>query len=405
MAWTFRKPKQQKPQQPWREQVRARAATLDELASRMGDPTRQAIQGFLESAVGATRGNSYLPWARRARLERAFGQLDAAEAALLSRAGDTYLLGLLPAVMNHVAAHLPTSNAERLWVEQLAKVPPNPLTNEHRTGLTSAFTAASAAARREQSRLRSFRNIVFITFLALTVLAVWLVRVGETKPPWIPLCFAPQTLGKVVCPTQETALPPTAGGTGSGTGDEAGEAPATATATTNTTPTTETETEAAGGDESGTATATGGESPEASATGTAAPTGAVASQGTELDDVVDRTAQPHDLRVVMLLGLAGAAVTGAATLRRMRGTSTPYMILVALILLKLPTGALTAVLGLVLLSAGFVPGFSALDSSAQILGWAVVFGASQQLVTGLVDKKAQSVLDSVGSAPMTADKE
>jgi hypothetical protein len=78
---------------------------------------------------------------------------------------------------------------------------------------------------------------------------------------------------------------------------------------------------------------------------------------------------------------------------------------VALILLKLPTGALTAVLGLVLLSAGFVPGFSALDSSAQILGWAVVFGASQQLVTGLVDKKAQSVLDSVGSAPMTADKE
>jgi hypothetical protein len=399
-------PKQPEPHQPWREQVRARAATLDELASRMGDPARQAIQGFLESAVGATQGTSQLPWARRARIERAFGQLDAAEAALLSRAGEPYLRGLLPAVLNHVAAHLPTSNAERLWVEQLAKVPPTPLTDEHRAGLTSAFASASAASRREQIRLRSFQNIVLITSLALTVLAVWLVRVGETQPPWIPLCFAPQTLGKVVCPTQETALPPTAGGTGSATGDEAGEATATATATATPTPTT-TEPQTEGGDEteSGTPTATGGESPEAAATGTATPTGTVASQSTELDDVVDRTAQPHDIALVMLLGLAGAAVTGAAALRRMRGTSTPYMILVALILLKLPTGALTAVLGLVLLSAGFVPGFSALDSSAQILGWAVVFGASQQLVTGLVDKKAQSVLDSVGSAPMTADKE
>jgi hypothetical protein len=396
------------PVQRWREQVRARAATLDELASRMGDPTRQAVQGFLESAVGATRGASYLPWARNARIERAFGQLDAAEAALLSRAGSTYLRGLLPAVLNHVAAHLPTSNAERLWVEQLAKVPPADITDEHRTGLTSAYTSASAAARREQTRLRSFRNIVFITCLALTVLAVWLVRVGETRPPWIPLCFAPQTLGKVVCPTQETALPPT--GTEPGTGDEAGEAPATATETaTETATTTESETEV--GDETAsatataTATATAGEGQAEGATATATPTGTVASQGTELDDVIDRTAQSHDIALVMLLGLAGAAVTGAATLRRMRGTSTPYMLLVALILLKLPTGALTAVLGLVLLSAGFVPGFSALDSSAQILGWAVVFGASQQLVTGLVDKKAQSVLDSVGSAPMTADKE
>jgi hypothetical protein len=399
-------PNQPKPQQPWREQVRARADTIDELASRMGDPSRQAIQGFLESAVGATRGASYLPWARRARIERAFGQLDAAEAALLSRVGETYLRGLLPAVLNHVAAHLPTSNTERLWVEQLAKVPPAPLTDEHRAGLTSAFASASAAARREQTRLRSFRNIVFITSVALAVLAVWLARVGETQPPWIPLCFAPQTLGKVVCPTQETALPPTAGGTESGTGAEAGQAPVTATPTPTATATaTPTTPETEGGDESGTPAATGGASPEPAATGTAAPTGAVASQGTELDDVVDETAQPHDIALVMLLGLAGAAVTGAATLRRMRGTSTPYMILVALILLKLPTGALTAVLGLVLLSAGFVPGFSALDSSAQILGWAVVFGASQQLVTGLVDKKAQSVLDSVGSAPMTADKE
>jgi hypothetical protein len=34
-----------------------------------------------------------------------------------------------------------------------------------------------------------------------------------------------------------------------------------------------------------------------------------------------------------------------------------------------------------------------------------VFGAAQQLITGLVDKKAQSVPESVGSTPMTADHE
>ena len=68
------------------------------------------------------------------------------------------------------------------------------------------------------------------------------------------------------------------------------------------------------------------------------------------------------------------------TLRNVKGTSTPYGLSVALALLKLPLGALTAVLGLLLMSGGFVPGLSALDSSAQILAWALVFGFSQQLL-------------------------
>ena len=64
--------------------------------------------------------------------------------------------------------------------------------------------------------------------------------------------------------------------------------------------------------------------------------------------------------------------------------------------LKLPVGALTAVLGLVLMSGEFVPGLSALDSSAQILAWAVVFGYAQQLFTRLVDQQADTVLDNAG---------
>jgi hypothetical protein len=46
----------------------------------------------------------------------------------------------------------------------------------------------------------------------------------------------------------------------------------------------------------------------------------------------------------------------------------------------------------------FVPGLSALDTSAQILAWALVFGYAQQLFTRLVDQQGQTALDSAGGA-------
>jgi hypothetical protein len=63
--------------------------------------------------------------------------------------------------------------------------------------------------------------------------------------------------------------------------------------------------------------------------------------------------------------------------------------------LKLPTGAVTALLGLLLMRGGFVPGLSALDTSAQILAWALIFGYAQQLFTRLVDQQAHTVLHTV----------
>ena len=38
----------------------------------------------------------------------------------------------------------------------------------------------------------------------------------------------------------------------------------------------------------------------------------------------------------------------------------------------------------------FVPGLSALDTSAQIVAWAIVFGYAQQLFTRLVDRQAHT---------------
>ncbi len=121
----------------------------------------------------------------------------------------------------------------------------------------------------------------------------------------------------------------------------------------------------------------------------------------DVDEVVRVTVTSWDVPLVMIVGMVAAGVTGAVALRRLRGSSTPFGVPVALNALKLPTGALTALLGLLLMRGGFIPGLTALDTTPQIIAWAVVFGASQQLFTGLVDRQAQNVLDSVGGKTYT----
>jgi hypothetical protein len=348
-----------RPRRTWREDVLIRAGELAGLATWMstrGDATSDetlrkanadldaAARGHLEVARDAALGTG---GSRGARMERAMGHLDAAEAALLRRCPEDFLEGSLPWMAAHVRAHLPPTHPERMRVEELAAPGPGvvvvrPIGGADRTMLVEAARAASWASRREHIRLRSFRNIVACTSLALFLLAVGIAVVGIYRPMWMPLCFAPQGENAIVCPTSTAAT---------------------------------------GGSDANPATVA------------------------KVAQVFSQTAHGPDIVLVMLVGLAGAAVTAAAALRRIRGTSTPYAVPVTLLLLKLPTGALTAFLGLILLHGNFVPGLSALDSSDQILAWALVFGAAQQLVTGLVDKKAQSVLDSVGSTPMTSDKE
>ncbi|MFD9389942.1 hypothetical protein ACFWBB_04105 [Streptomyces sp. NPDC060000] len=107
-------------------------------------------------------------------------------------------------------------------------------------------------------------------------------------------------------------------------------------------------------------------------------------------------ALPRDILTVEIAGLAGAALTVIASLRRIRGTSSPYMLPLASAVLKFPTGALSAFLGVLLIRGAFVPGLSDLDSRAQVLAWAAVFGAAQHLVTRLVDERAQMTLSEVG---------
>jgi hypothetical protein len=104
-----------------------------------------------------------------------------------------------------------------------------------------------------------------------------------------------------------------------------------------------------------------------------------------------------DVMIVAGLGLLGGALAAAFAIRNVRGSSTPYDIPIALALLKVPSGSLTATAGILLLGGGFVPGLSELDSQRQILAYALVFGYAQQLATRFIDDRAQSLLNSLPS--------
>lgn len=111
-----------------------------------------------------------------------------------------------------------------------------------------------------------------------------------------------------------------------------------------------------------------------------------------------------DYWVVELTGFVAAGIASGFSLRKIRGTASPYQVYVSLTALKLSTGALTALGGLTLMRGQFVPGLSALDTPAQIIAWAFVFGYSQEIFTQFVDKQGEKVLADVrgpGSAKQT----
>jgi hypothetical protein len=111
-----------------------------------------------------------------------------------------------------------------------------------------------------------------------------------------------------------------------------------------------------------------------------------------------------DVFVIELLGLLSASLVGAVAIRQIRGTSTPYGVPMASLLLKLPTGALTAVTGLLLIRSGIV-GPEVGMNGPHLAAYALGLGASQQTFTRLIDRQAQNVLNNVPSLDRDAAKD
>ncbi|MBM7805155.1 hypothetical protein JOD57_000992 [Geodermatophilus bullaregiensis] len=397
----------------WREEALARAAEIQTLSDwitglpaedrpraergRSDECLARDIAHHVQEAHRAARRG--WPLLREgARLARAASNLHAAEADLLRRAPWWYLRGELPNLDAHVRRHLPVDDPRRLRVEDLARrerdaelirrerdaelarkgevededagsAGPSDrgLPRLDRESLIAAVRAACSAAEREQQRVRSFRTIVVAATAILFVIALFVGFWGAREPTLVPICFEPQQASVLVCPTAQNLL---------------------------------TDRDGDGVTDSGQAPADSGQAAADAADVGSATSGRAQVDG-DVDDVIEETARPWDVPLIEGIGMVAAGVTGAVSLRRLRGSSTPFAVSVALTVLKLPTGALTAFLGLLLMRGGFIPGLTALDSTPQIIAWAVVFGASQQLVTGLVDRQAQTVLDSVGGKTYT----
>ncbi|MGH3786084.1 MAG: hypothetical protein ACRDRG_05910 [Pseudonocardiaceae bacterium] len=253
----------------------------------------------------------------------------------------------MPDLLNHIRRHLTVDDPRRQEFERIAQrvaglnenhTLPQKLheeeIEEQRGKIISAVRGAGTEVLRRQQGVAGFRNVLAATFMAMTLLAGGVAVLGLVAPTAIPLCFQTEQGGQavVVCPTAQSPL----GSTGQ-------------------------------------------------------PSGAA---GPHVDDVVARTVGRTDLLVIELVGFIAAALAAAATIRSIRGSSDAYGLPVALALLKLPTGAITAFLGILLMSGEFFPGLT-LDTSAQIFAWAIVFGYAQQLFTRLVDQRAHAVLDTV----------
>ena len=122
----------------------------------------------------------------------------------------------------------------------------------------------------------------------------------------------------------------------------------------------------------------------------------------DVDDVVKATAGRADLLVVELIGLAAAAVAAATALRSIRGSSEPYGLPVALATLKLPMGAVTAFLGLLLKAGQFVPGLSAPSTPRPRSSPGRWSSATPSSCSPAVDQQAHSVLDNVRQKKVAA---
>ncbi|MEV0286539.1 MULTISPECIES: hypothetical protein [unclassified Kribbella] len=284
--------------------IRARQSgdtTVDELLDGAEELIRRAKDAaYRDNPIPTRVGN----WVRGTLIEAAYQNLHAAEAILAAHYSSEEVEAEIPEAVGRVEVSLHRDDLRRRDARRILTMPPE---SDRAVLLSKLIEIGYAAADRQHSRLRSFRNMILLSAIILGVFVGLFVLAVAMNPTAVPLCFQPDADGPQYCPT--------------------------------------------GGQPSS-------------------------------DDVL----------VVALLGLLGAAIAASLAIRKVTGTSTPYHVPIALAVLKVPFGVVTAIAGLIAIRGEFVPGLSALDSQAQVLAYALLFGYAQQLFTGLIDHQAEAVL-------------
>jgi hypothetical protein len=92
--------------------------------------------------------------------------------------------------------------------------------------------------------------------------------------------------------------------------------------------------------------------------------------------------------LVMIFGIVGALLTAIPAMSRIDPLHSPFNFPLPQAVLKIGLGSLTALIGVIVVgTSGVTQGFA---SVASLIGLAVVFGAGQQAVTQLLDKRANT---------------
>jgi hypothetical protein len=79
-------------------------------------------------------------------------------------------------------------------------------------------------------------------------------------------------------------------------------------------------------------------------------------------------------------------------LNKLAGLRGPYSLQFVQAVLKIPMGALTGLIGAVIVQSGQLT-IGPVAKPVVFFTWVFVFGAAQQLITRFVDKKAKTVLE------------
>lgn len=307
-----------------------------------GDRRRCVLDGarrHLEEAEEACRNASRFQ-RRSGTLERIWSNVRAADTDLLSLASDDEVRARIPEILGTVRRNLSPDSPQRKAVEDIAEkveAGEGPLTDQERSTLVRAQAFAYASLGGRHLRVRILADLLWSLTAAVTLGLVALAVWGHTDEDTVNLCFRPQPPGnRVVCPTGEHEV------------------------------------------------SSVGPPPDVT------------------DVVTGRYASTRDVLTVEFAGLIGAALTVVTAVRRIQpdhATQYQFRLPLAAAVVKFPLGALSAVAGILLIKGAFVPGLSNLDSSAQIFGWSIVFGAAQHLVTHIVDERAQEALGGMRKPP------
>ncbi|CCK30565.1 hypothetical protein BN159_6186 [Streptomyces davaonensis JCM 4913] len=286
---------------------------------KLADKAHQLLHGARQAT------DSWPPfWAAASARDRTLATIHEAELIVLKLTPAQEIGWAGSTVLAKGIQHLGQEDPRLKLLEEHLREHNNMLDDGGRHLAADVLHAANHTEEVEIARVRNFRNILLLTFLALSAFTVLLILSGYQNPAALAdkLCFRPPA------PTPE----------------------------------------------------------DTNAKDYVCPVGQGPADG---DNVL----------LVASLGAASAALAGATSIRHIRGSAVPYMVPMSLLILRIPIGALSAILGLVLIHGEFIPGLSALDSGAQIAAWAVAFGIGQESLTRLLDKKGNLLLENVrGSA-------